>query len=129
MRSQLFGGLLIATCLASCIGTDDELGGDDETTLFEEAYDEGQQPGKEDGTDCSGVRVPDRSGFAKRIALTFDDGPNPATTPKVIDVLKRHHAPATFFINGSKLSVAGAAPPMTSTRTSVYQAVPVFKLA
>jgi peptidoglycan/xylan/chitin deacetylase (PgdA/CDA1 family) len=81
---------------------------DDESELFEQAYEEGRQPGKEDGTDCSGVRVPDRGGFNKRVALTFDDGPNPETTPKVIEVLKRHRAPATFFINGSKMSVAGA---------------------
>lgn len=80
----------------------------DDSSLFEQAYDEGLQPGKEDGTDCSGVRVPDRSGFNKRIALTFDDGPNPATTPKVISVLKAHHAPATFFNNGSRYATAGA---------------------
>lgn len=80
----------------------------DDSALFEQAYDEGQLPGKEDGTDCSGVRVPDRTGFSKRVALTFDDGPNPATTPKVIEVLKRHHAPATFFTNGSRYAVAGA---------------------
>lgn len=80
----------------------------DDSALFEQAYDEGLAPGKEDGTDCSGVRVPDRSGFGKRIALTFDDGPNPATTPKVISVLKAHHAPATFFNNGSRYATAGA---------------------
>ena len=54
----------------------------DDTELFEQAYEEAQRQGKEDGTDCSGVRVPDRTGFNKRIALTFDDGPNPATTPR-----------------------------------------------
>lgn len=80
----------------------------DETSAFEQAYEEGQQPGKADGTDCSGVRIPDRNGFDKRIALTFDDGPNPATTPRVIETLKAHGAPAAFFINGSKLSVPGA---------------------
>jgi peptidoglycan/xylan/chitin deacetylase (PgdA/CDA1 family) len=80
---------------------------EEDSALFEQAYDEGQQPGKEDGTDCSGVRVPDRTGFGKRIALTFDDGPNPATTPRVIEILKAHNAPATFFINGRKLDVAG----------------------
>lgn len=80
----------------------------DDSALFEQAYDEGLQPGKEDGTDCSGVRVPDRTGFNKRVALTFDDGPNPATTPKVIQVLKKHHAPATFFTNGSRYAAAGA---------------------
>ncbi len=95
---------LAATTLVSCV--DDESA--EESEMFEAAYDEGQQPGKEDGTDCSGVRVPDRSGFNKRIALTFDDGPNPATTPKVISVLKAHHAPATFFNNGLRYGVAGA---------------------
>lgn len=80
----------------------------DDSALFEQAYDESLQPGKEDGTDCSGVRVPDRTGFNKRIALTFDDGPNPATTPKVIQVLKAHNAPATFFTNGSRYATPGA---------------------
>jgi peptidoglycan/xylan/chitin deacetylase (PgdA/CDA1 family) len=55
-------------------------------------------------TSCSGVVPPDTSGFAKRIALTFDDGPNPLTTPKVIEILKKHNAPATFFTNGSRYS-------------------------
>lgn len=31
------------------------------------------------------------------IALTFDDGPNPANTPQVLAVLKRYHVHATFF--------------------------------
>lgn len=35
------------------------------------------------------------------IALTFDDGPNPATTPLILDVLKAHNAKATFFMLGS----------------------------
>jgi peptidoglycan/xylan/chitin deacetylase (PgdA/CDA1 family) len=95
---------------SGCVDDDcsDEDSCTDDSSLFEQAYDEGQQPGKEDGTDCSGVRVPDRSGFNKRIALTFDDGPNPATTPKVISVLKAHHAPATFFNNGMRYATAGA---------------------
>jgi peptidoglycan/xylan/chitin deacetylase (PgdA/CDA1 family) len=32
------------------------------------------------------------------IYLTFDDGPNPATTPDLLDVLKRENATATFFL-------------------------------
>jgi peptidoglycan/xylan/chitin deacetylase (PgdA/CDA1 family) len=58
--------------------------------------------------ECSGVRVPDRNGFAKRVALTFDDGPNPATTPKVLDVLKAHDIKATFLINGSRVTSQAA---------------------
>jgi len=35
-----------------------------------------------------------------KLALTFDDGPDPNITPKVLDVLKQEHAPATFFCIG-----------------------------
>ncbi|MGC1212758.1 MAG: bifunctional polysaccharide deacetylase/glycosyltransferase family 2 protein [Micromonospora sp.] len=41
---------------------------------------------------------------AKTIALTFDDGPDPIWTPKVLDVLSRHHVPATFFVLGAQVS-------------------------
>lgn len=34
------------------------------------------------------------------IALTFDDGPNPALTPRLLDLLDRHAARATFFLIG-----------------------------
>lgn len=33
-------------------------------------------------------------------ALTFDDGPDPATTPLVLDLLERRGAKATFFVLG-----------------------------
>lgn len=38
----------------------------------------------------------------KTIALTFDDGPDPAWTPAILDVLDRYHAKATFFVVGSR---------------------------
>ena len=34
------------------------------------------------------------------IALTFDDGPNPAATPGLLDLLARHGVRATFFLIG-----------------------------
>jgi cellulose synthase/poly-beta-1,6-N-acetylglucosamine synthase-like glycosyltransferase/peptidoglycan/xylan/chitin deacetylase (PgdA/CDA1 family)/spore germination protein YaaH len=34
------------------------------------------------------------------VALTFDDGPDPVWTPKILDILKAEHVPATFFIIG-----------------------------
>lgn len=37
---------------------------------------------------------------AKKIALTFDDGPIPGHTEDILAVLKKHQAPATFFIVG-----------------------------
>ncbi|HEX4603062.1 MAG TPA: glycosyltransferase [Candidatus Angelobacter sp.] len=36
----------------------------------------------------------------KLVALTFDDGPDPAYTPKILDILKQANAPATFFLIG-----------------------------
>lgn len=33
-------------------------------------------------------------------ALTFDDGPDPAATPRVLDILNQHGAVATFFMLG-----------------------------
>ncbi len=34
------------------------------------------------------------------VALTFDDGPSPETTPRVLDVLRAANAKATFFVLG-----------------------------
>lgn len=39
-----------------------------------------------------------RSG--SRLYLTFDDGPHPEHTPKLLDLLARHDAKATFFLIG-----------------------------
>ncbi|MGD0958041.1 MAG: polysaccharide deacetylase family protein [Candidatus Acidiferrales bacterium] len=41
-----------------------------------------------------------RTGDASAMALTFDDGPNPAVTPLLLDLLDRHSARATFFLLG-----------------------------
>lgn len=38
----------------------------------------------------------------KRIALTFDDGPDEVNTPKILDILDRHKIRATFFVIGKK---------------------------
>jgi peptidoglycan/xylan/chitin deacetylase (PgdA/CDA1 family) len=37
---------------------------------------------------------------AHSICLTFDDGPDPLYTPKILDVLADHQAKATFFVLG-----------------------------
>jgi cellulose synthase/poly-beta-1,6-N-acetylglucosamine synthase-like glycosyltransferase/peptidoglycan/xylan/chitin deacetylase (PgdA/CDA1 family) len=38
----------------------------------------------------------------RRIALTFDDGPDPRWTPKILAVLRREHVLGTFFMVGSQ---------------------------
>lgn len=39
----------------------------------------------------------------KIIALTFDDGPDPVFTPKVLDILQKNHANGTFFVLGEQV--------------------------
>lgn len=38
-----------------------------------------------------------------RVALTFDDGPDPEVTPRVLDLLEENRARATFFVIGRRL--------------------------
>ncbi|MBD0420838.1 glycosyltransferase [Streptomyces sp. TRM S81-3] len=45
------------------------------------------------------LSVPDH-----RLVLTFDDGPDPTWTPRVLDVLKKHDAHAVFFVTGTMAS-------------------------
>src|SRR5919199_493315 len=39
----------------------------------------------------------------RRVALTFDDGPDPRRTPRIASFLRRAGAPATFFLVGSQV--------------------------
>ncbi|MFD0519866.1 bifunctional polysaccharide deacetylase/glycosyltransferase family 2 protein [Paractinoplanes durhamensis] len=47
----------------------------------------------------SSTRMPERT-----IALTFDDGPDPTWTPKILEVLKENDAHGTFFVVGSEVA-------------------------
>jgi cellulose synthase/poly-beta-1,6-N-acetylglucosamine synthase-like glycosyltransferase/peptidoglycan/xylan/chitin deacetylase (PgdA/CDA1 family)/spore germination protein YaaH len=38
----------------------------------------------------------------KKLALTFDDGPDPKWTPRVLDILKRENVKAAFFVIGEQ---------------------------
>jgi poly-beta-1,6 N-acetyl-D-glucosamine synthase len=43
-----------------------------------------------------------KTGFIPgKLAITFDDGPDPQWTPQILDVLKAQHCPATFFVIGN----------------------------
>ncbi|MFI7383066.1 glycosyltransferase [Streptomyces sp. NPDC049813] len=54
--------------------------------------------------DTRGGRESSRSIDRHELVLTFDDGPDPEWTPKVLDVLKKHHAHAVFFVTGTMTS-------------------------
>lgn len=41
-----------------------------------------------------------RTCAANKLALTFDDGPNPAVTPRLLELLAKHNAKASFFLVG-----------------------------
>ena len=75
-------------------------------------------PASEDCDARGGVCTADRRPLSNRLAvtiaaapvpadwtpppvyLTFDDGPDPSKTPRVLDILARHNARATFFVQG-----------------------------
>ncbi|WP_319462837.1 polysaccharide deacetylase family protein [Micromonospora sp. RTP1Z1] len=46
------------------------------------------------------------AGPPDRIALTFDDGPDPESTPRFLEVLAGHRVRATFFLLGAMLQRA-----------------------
>jgi peptidoglycan-N-acetylglucosamine deacetylase len=50
-----------------------------------------------------------RYGASKnQLAMTFDDGPDPEWTPKILDVLKREQVPGTFFLIGIQAEKFGS---------------------
>ena len=59
-----------------------------------------------DTTDVTVWRMP--SGDPPTVYLTFDDGPNPAATPQLLDVLARHEVSATFFVIDKHITAATA---------------------
>jgi peptidoglycan/xylan/chitin deacetylase (PgdA/CDA1 family)/glycosyltransferase involved in cell wall biosynthesis len=54
--------------------------------------------------DARGNRVAAHRMPARTIALTFDDGPDPTWTPRVLRVLAKYRVPATFFVIGAQVS-------------------------
>jgi len=43
-----------------------------------------------------------RRQFGPGVTLTFDDGPDPEFTPRILEILKRYHVCATFFMVAEK---------------------------
>ncbi|HEX4964166.1 MAG TPA: polysaccharide deacetylase family protein, partial [Thermoanaerobaculia bacterium] len=48
-------------------------------------------------------RLPSAAARRGEVALTFDDGPDPDVTPRVLDLLDDHGARATFFCIGERV--------------------------
>ncbi|MCK7496077.1 MAG: polysaccharide deacetylase family protein [Comamonadaceae bacterium] len=47
-------------------------------------------------------RLPAAAARRREICITFDDGPDPEVTPRVLDLLDRHGAKASFFCIGER---------------------------
>ena len=98
LRIVLAGALAASVAGCAAAAQEDDL---DDAEHWNRAY---EQPLSE----CSGITPPDDGPFLKRVALTFDDGPNLQTTPKVLEILAKHGIKATFFINGKNAQSAAA---------------------
>jgi peptidoglycan/xylan/chitin deacetylase (PgdA/CDA1 family) len=48
------------------------------------------------------IIVQGRERAGTQLALTFDDGPHPEQTPRILDVLEERQVTATFFIQGTQ---------------------------
>ncbi len=55
----------------------------------------------------AGIIYPDAiytiRGGGRRLYLTFDDGPDPVSTPRILDILGAYDVRATFFLTGSRV--------------------------
>ncbi|MEP7246748.1 MAG: polysaccharide deacetylase family protein [Gammaproteobacteria bacterium] len=49
------------------------------------------------------TRLPHEAAARGIVAMSIDDGPEPATTPRVLDILDEHGAKATFFCIGERV--------------------------
>jgi biofilm PGA synthesis N-glycosyltransferase PgaC len=55
------------------------------------------------GSDYAVERYGYSAAATKTISLTFDDGPDPFWTPKLLDLLSENQVPATFFVTGEQM--------------------------
>ncbi|MEJ2862419.1 bifunctional polysaccharide deacetylase/glycosyltransferase family 2 protein [Actinomycetospora flava] len=98
-------GLLLFSCLLVVDGlARSQVGVDAVTQTTEPSATDGVPPAITDGgpvIDARGAIPASARMPAKTVALTFDDGPDPTWTPRVLEVLRRHQVPATFFVVGS----------------------------
>jgi peptidoglycan/xylan/chitin deacetylase (PgdA/CDA1 family) len=63
---------------------------------------------EEPGSQLFGKTVTNGPSDAREVALTFDDGPNPPYTDRILDVLRDEHVHATFFVVGRTRAPCGA---------------------
>ena len=62
----------------------------------------GSIPAPEKG-DNDLLTVIKNSGQTQHVYLTFDDGPDPTVTPKLLDAMRRYNVKGTFFVTGKNI--------------------------
>jgi len=72
------------------------------TTEPTQSSDEGWATAIAQDTSPSLATQDETMGFGHQIALTFDDGPDLATTPSILDILHSYNIKATFFVVGAR---------------------------
>src|SRR5260221_10439104 len=79
--------------------------GESSATVAQATQGGGPAPGAVAGggpvINATGTRPDSSSMPPGTVALTFDDGPDPAWTPKILAVLRRYRVRATFFVVGA----------------------------
>lgn len=86
IETGIYAGLSVAACAGVAAGVYAYASMWPDSRLFGTALTAPAQPGE--------------------IALTFDDGPNAAWTPKLLDILASHEVRATFFLLGERAKSA-----------------------
>lgn len=74
------------------------------TTTTTTAAPTGPPPPDENGRQPLRVGVPVELQGKKLVSFTFDDGPNPDTTPRLLDILAKYNVKGTFFIVGQRVA-------------------------
>ncbi|GAB2854113.1 bifunctional polysaccharide deacetylase/glycosyltransferase family 2 protein [Lentzea nigeriaca] len=91
----LLGALLLDTFVVGHVGQGAQPTAGPANTVPESVHQGGPLIG-DTGTGLSSRTTPDRT-----VVLTFDDGPDPEWTPRILDVLRRNGVKATFFVTGA----------------------------
>ena len=63
-----------------------------------------ENPDREKAAETLGAGVQEVDGAPRRVALTFDDGPNEINTKTVLDALEKYEAKATFMVIGQNIN-------------------------
>lgn len=95
----LLGLVSVIVATAAGVAQNGEIAGFKTGNLFAEK----ETPAEEQSSVPVSTDVPKQPQAEKVVYLTFDDGPDPEITPRVLQILTQHSVPATFFVVGTQI--------------------------